>query len=266
MIRSLYTAVSGMITQEAKQDVITSNLANVNTVGFKVDNMAAKEFDQVLLYNYDKIVGGKNVRQDIGTISLGSKIDDVVTNFTQGMIQKTDKPFDFAIEGGGFFVVQRNDGVATNNYYTRDGHFHLNSKGFLVNDSGDNVMGRNVQSGALEPIKLTGDEATADSNGNISINNRPTYKLQLVDFRGNNAANDYKSLKKVGDNLYSGNNAREYNDITVRQYNLEKSNVNVAREIMDMMTVMRTFETTSKVIQTIDETLGKAVNEVGSVR
>ena len=264
MIRSLYTAVSGMITQEAKQDVITNNLANVNTVGFKGDNLAAKQFDEVLLYNYDKKIHGKNVRQNIGNISLGSRIDDVATNFTQGTIEKTDKPFDFAIEGRGFFVVNRNDGVTENSFYTRDGHLHINSKGFLVNDSGDNVMGRNLKSGAVEPIRLEDDKATVDVNGNIMVNNTPTYKLQLVDFRGNNY--NYKNLKKIGDNLYMGNNAKEYNDIAVKQSCLERSNVNVARETMELMTVMRTFETNSKVIQAIDETLGKAVNEVGSVR
>lgn len=264
MIRSLYTAVSGMITQEAKQDVITNNLANVNTVGFKGENLAAKQFDEVLLCNYDKKVNGKNVKQELGNISLGSRIDDVKTNFTQGSIEKTDKPFDFAIDGRGFFVVKRNDGVAENNFYTRDGHFHINSRGLLVTDSGDSVMGRNIQSGAIEPIKLDGDKVTVDSQGNIKVNDKDTYKLQLVDFRGDNS--DYKNLKKVGDNLYSGSNAQEYNDISVKQYNLERSNVNVTREVMEMMTVMRTFETNSQAIKAIDETLGKAVNEVGNVR
>ncbi|WP_027624812.1 flagellar hook-basal body complex protein [Clostridium lundense] len=264
MIRSLYTAVSGMITQEAKQDVITNNLANINTVGFKGENLAAKQFDEVLLYNYDKKVQGKNVRQNLGNISLGSRIDDVKTNFTQGTIEKTDKTFDFAIEGRGFFVVNRNDGISTNNFYTRDGHFHVNSKGLLVNDSGDSVMGKNLQTGAVEPIKLQEDKVAVDVQGNIMVKGTPTYKLQLVDFKGANA--DYKNLKKVGDNLYSGNGAQEDNKISVKQYNLERSNVNVTREVMEMMTVMRTFETNSKVIQAIDETLGKAVNEVGSVR
>ena len=133
MIRGLYTAISGMITQEAKQDVITNNLANANTVGFKQDNLAAKQFDDVLISNCDKISGGKNVKTNIGTLSLGSGIDEVKTDFTQGMIESTDKSTDFAIDGRGFFEVSRNDGVATNTYYSRDGHFHVNTAGYLQN-------------------------------------------------------------------------------------------------------------------------------------
>jgi flagellar basal-body rod protein FlgG len=144
MIRGLYTAVSGMITQEAKQDVVTNNLANVNTVGFKVDNLATKSFNEVLLSNRDKIVNGRNVKVNLGTINFGSKIDEVATSFTQGTLDKTDKETDFAIEGKGFFAVERNNGVNTERYYTRDGHFHVNSQGFLVNDSGDKVIGINA--------------------------------------------------------------------------------------------------------------------------
>lgn len=259
MIRGLYTAVSGMITQEAKQDVITSNLSNSNTVGFKQDNLAIRRFDDVLLENYDKVVGGKNVRNEIGTLSLGSRVDSVNTDFTQGMIQDTGKPTDFAIDGKGFFTVQRNDGINNGQYYTRDGHFHVNMRGILVNDSGDAVIGRNLATNQLEPINVGDGKLTSDVNGNISINDNKMYKLYTVDF------NDYNSIKKIGDNLYQGNNAVENNAI-IKQNSLEKSNVNVINEMTNMITTMRSFETNQKIIQSLDETLGKAVNEVGSVR
>jgi flagellar basal-body rod protein FlgF len=154
MIRGIYTAVSGLVTQEAKQDVISNNLANVNTVGYKKDNLIAKKFDDVLMQNYDKVVNGQNVRNVIGSLSMGSKIDETYINFNQGTIEATDKTTDFAIEGRGFFTVARNNGIETQNYYTRDGHFHINSTGYLVNDMGDMVLGRNVSSGALEPINV----------------------------------------------------------------------------------------------------------------
>ncbi|WML35423.1 flagellar basal-body rod protein FlgG [Clostridium sp. OS1-26] len=259
MIRGLYTAVSGMITQEAKQDVITSNLGNSTTVGFKQDNLAIRRFDDVLLENYDKVVGGKNVRNEIGTLSLGSKVDSVNTDFTQGMIQDTGKPTDFAIDGKGFFTVQRNDGINNGQYYTRDGHFHVNIKGILVNDSGDAVIGRNLATNQLEPINVGDGKLTSDVYGNISIDGNKMYKLYTVDF------NDYNSIKKMGDNLYQGNNAVE-NNAVVKQNSLEKSNVNVINEMTNMITTMRSFETNQKIIQSLDETLGKAVNEVGSVR
>lgn len=260
MIRSLYTTVSGMITQEAKQDVITNNLSNVNTVGFKCDDLSVKGFDEVLAYNYDKVVNGKNVRQDLGNLSLGSRIDQVTTSFTQGTLEKTDKKTDFAVVGRGFFTVQRNDGVSTRNFYTRDGHFHVNNQGFLVNDSGDNVMGRNIRTGRTEAIRVNGDEMILNGDGDLLLNGTPTYKFNISDF------NNYKLLKKVGDNLYSGENPTNMNNSTVKQNFLERSNVNSIKNMIDMMQVMRTFETNQKVMQSIDETLGKAVNEVGSVR
>lgn len=259
MIRGLYTAVSGMITQEAKQDVITNNLSNSTTVGFKQDNLAIRRFDDVLLENYDKVVGGKNVRNELGTLSLGSKVDSVNTDFTQGMVQDTGKPTDFAIDGKGFFTVQRNDGVNNGQYFTRDGHFHVNMRGILVNDTGDAVIGRNLTTNQLEPINVGNGKIASDIYGNISIDGNPMYKLYTVDF------NDYNSIKKAGDNLYQGNNAVENNAI-IKQNSLEKSNVNVINEMANMITTMRSFETNQKIIQSLDETLGKAVNEVGSVR
>jgi len=259
MIRGLYTAVSGLITQEAKQNVITNNMANVNTVGFKGDTLAVKKFDDVLIANYDKIAGGKNVKNVIGSLSMGSKIDEVDTDFSTGMIQDTDKWTDFAVEGRGFFSVQRNDGISSKEMYTRDGHFHVNATGYLVNDNGDNVLGINQSNGNKEPIYVGKDKFVSDNQGNLNIDGNPKYKLSTVDF------NDYKALKKVGDNLYEGTNPVD-NNAVVKQNSLEKSNVNVINEMVNMMTVMRTFETNQKMVQAMDETLGKAVNEVGTVR
>ncbi|MBU3142288.1 flagellar basal-body rod protein FlgG [Clostridium sp. CF012] len=260
MIRGLYTAVTGLITGEAKQGIVTNNLANSSTTGFKSENISIKKFDDVLIQNYDKIVNGKNTRNTIGSLSMGSKIDDLNTYFTQGVIQTTDKPTDFAIEGRGFFTVQRNDGIATKNYYTRSGDFHVDGQGYLVTDSGDKVLCKNKATNAVEPLNVSDGKLQADKNGNISVNGESIYKLNTVDFA------DYKTLKKVGDNLFEATNPIQNQNITVRQNALEKSNVNVTNEMVNMMTIMRNFESNQKVIQAIDETLGKAVNEVGTVR
>lgn len=263
MIRSLYTAVSGLITQEAKQDVITNNMANANTVGFKGDNIAIKKFNDVLIQNYDKITNGRNERNIIGSLSLGSEIDGVNTSFTQGLLEETDKWSDFAVDGRGFFTVSRNENGVNKTYYTRDGHFHVNSDGILVNDSGDKVLAYEVNAngqaiGAPAQINAGGNEIKLLSDGSFSLNGL-NYKLAAADFT------DYNTLKKVGDNLYQGTNPIQNPKISVRQSSLEKSNVNVLDEMVNMMTVMRTFESNQKVVQSIDETLGKAVNEVGKV-
>ncbi|WP_050607031.1 flagellar basal-body rod protein FlgG [Clostridium niameyense] len=254
MIRSLYTTVSGMISLEAKQDTISANLSNANTVGYKGDNLAFKKFDDVLIENYDKKLGNKNVQNIIGSLSMGNKIDEVNTTFTQGMIKDTEKPADFAIEGRGFFTIENNG----RRYYTRDGHFHVNTRGFLVNDSGYNVLGAS-RNGNVEPIYVGNRKMVCDANGNISLDGNPSYRMYTVDF------NNYNNLRKIGGNLFEGGNPQQSN-ATIRQGALEKSNVNITNEMIDMLTTMRSFETNQKIIQSIDETLGKTVNEVGAVR
>ena len=104
MIRGLHTAVSGMITLEAKQSVITNNLANVNNNGYKANNLIVKSFNDVIVQNKDN-GAGKN--KHIGTMNLGSRIDETYINFEQGVLKNTNKDNDFAIEGEGFFVVRR---------------------------------------------------------------------------------------------------------------------------------------------------------------
>lgn len=260
MIRSLYTSVSGLITQEAKQNVITNNLANANTTGFKKDNLSVKKFNDVLIENYDKIVNGKNQRNIIGSLSQGSEIDGVDTSYSQGIIEATDNWTDFAIEGNGFFTVADKN----NTYYTRDGHFHVNSQGYLVNDSGYNVLGVPVDNygnpaGNPTPIQVGNEGINLQSDGTFTLRTG-RYRFNTVDFE------NYDELKKIGDNLYTGENAIESSNVSVNQNSLEKSNVNIIDEMVNMITTMRIFESNQKIIQSIDETLGKAVNEVGTVR
>lgn len=258
MIRAFYTAVNGMLTQAAKQDVISNNLANIDTVGFKGDDLYSKSFNDVYVQNYSKVVNGVPQRTLLGTLNLGQQIDETSTDFTGGEIDSTGKNTDFAIEGRGFFTVYR-DGVGGKNYYTRDGHFHVNIDGYLVNDSGDYAMGKNVNTGADERIKVGNGNIASDNYGNISIDGKAAYKLDLVDF------SDYNSLKKVGDSLYDGQNPIQNTEVVVRNGALEKSNVNPLTAMTDMMSTMRVFESDQKVVKNIDETVGKAVNEVGKV-
>lgn len=260
MIRGLYTAVSGMITQEAKQQVITNNMANANTTGYKSENLAIKKFDDVLIQNYDKVSGGKNVRNIIGSISNGSRIDETLTDFTQGLLQSTDKDTDFALEGRGFFTVRATAADGSEGiYYTRDGAFQVSNQGYLINSSGNYVMGRNVVTGAVEPMEVGNSKITTDLNNNVYLDGELRYNFNIVDFE------NYNALEKVGDNLYRGENPLESKAI-VKQNSLERSNVNIVNEMVNMMTVLRSYESSQKVVQSLDETLQKAVNEVGVVR
>lgn len=261
MIRGLYTAVSGMISQEAKQEVISNNLSNTETTGFKSDNLVLKKFNDVLIENCDKISGGKNVPNVIGSMSFGTKIDGTYTDFTQGVLQSTNSATDFAVEGKGFFTVAKTDGLGNSrDYYTRDGHFHVDMRGYLVTDSGDQVLGVNSKTNKIEPIRVNNSNIDTDSDGNITLDGKVAYKFNMMDF------NDYGALKKVGDNLYDGVNPVKMTTTPVKQKYLEGSNVDSATEIVNMMTVVRSYESDQKVIANMDEMLGKAVNDVGTVR
>lgn len=256
MIRSLYTAISGMITQEAKQDVITNNMANVNTNGYKQDELITKSFKDVMIQNKDKISGGVNVNNELGKLNLGSRIDGTTVKFTQGPIQNTDKTTDFAIQGRGFFTVKHNN----ENYYTRDGHFRVDNSGYLVTDDGDSVLGTDLATGATGPILIGNGTLAMDASKNLTLNGVPKYKLLGADF------NDYnKSLEKAGDNLYKGTNATYNNNLDVSNKSLEKSNVTLTNTMIDLMTTMRSFETNQKIVKMIDESMGKAATEVGRV-
>jgi flagellar basal-body rod protein FlgG len=259
MIRSLYTAISGMTTQQAEENVISNNMANADTNGFKGDNLQIGSFKNVLLANSSDIDNGVNVRHTIGSLSLGSQIDASNTDFTQGDIVSSDSDTDFAIDGRGFFTVSQDNGAASQNYYTRDGHFHVNMQGYLMDENGDYVMGKNVNTGNVEKINIGNGKLTSDEYGNLSVNGKPAYSLDMVDF------NDYNSLKKIGSNLYSGTNPIQNANVTVQQKALESSNINVDNEMVNMMNTMRNFESDQKVVSAVDETLQEAVNDVGKV-
>ncbi len=256
----MYSAASGLITSEAKQNVIMNNMANVNTNGYKSEIISLKSFDEVYISNRDKISGGKNVKNTIGSISNGVELNKRVTNFSQGLLNQTGLSTDFGIQGDGFFTVQRVEGNTTKNYYTRDGHFAVDNGGYLVTASGDRVIGNNGQ-----PISIGNGEMSCNSNGEIFVNGEYKGTLRVVDFpRDDNS--EYVNLTKAGFNLYEGNNPTQATGTFIQHKYLEGSNVKTIEEMSDMMTVMRNFESNTKVLKILDETLGKAVNEIGNVK
>ncbi|MGL5677330.1 MAG: flagellar hook-basal body protein, partial [Cellulosilyticaceae bacterium] len=130
MIRGLYTAATGMNAQAKKMDVISNDLANVNTAGYKKDDVVISSFPEVLMSK----IGGGNATPDgpIGRMALGVRVDEVYTQFSQGSLVKTDGLVDIAIQGDGFFVVETPAGMA----YTRDGKFSITADGMLVTKEG----------------------------------------------------------------------------------------------------------------------------------
>lgn len=254
MIRSLYTSVSGLISLEAKQSIVTNNMANANTTGYKAQNISLKSFDEVLIENKDKISNGMPQKNQIGSLSLGARIDETGELWTQGVFKETDNQTDFAIDGRGFFTIERNTANGTERYYTRDGSFKIDIQGYLVTNQGDRVLGTNGH------IYVGNGKIQCDNQGRLTVDGRDAGAFLTADF------DNYDTLEKMGDNLYSGENPIYNREIFVGQGVLEGSNVNIINEMTEMMTTMRNFETNQKMVKMIDETLGKAANEIGAIR
>jgi len=259
MIRGLYTSGYGMMTLNRKMDVVTNNLANVNTNGFKKDGVVFEEFSKVLtkrLSDYaNRTVNGI---ENIGYMTLYNDIAEVYTDYTQGTLENTNIKTDFAINGddGAFFAVAVPDGEGNyREFYTRDGSFKLDDQGRLVTRSGFVVMGQN---GA---IFLEGDDFIVKSNGEIYQNDQYVDTIRIRKFE------NPETLRKYGMNLVTVTEDTvegQFNG-TVMQGYIERSNVDSISEMVDMITIMRAYEANQKMIQYQDSTLDKAVNDIGRV-
>ncbi|WP_341875788.1 flagellar hook-basal body protein [Defluviitalea saccharophila] len=252
MIRGLYTSAIGMKTQFNKMDVITNNLANVDTNGYKKDIVVSHSFPEELTKRINDMKNGFSNNRNIGTMSLGLYIDEIYTSYVQGALKQTNDPLNVAIQGKAFFAIGTEDGTEK---YTRDGSFSLGPDGTLMTKEGNIVLGQN---GA---IRLEQGDIRIDEAGNIYVNDEFVDQLRILEFE------NPESLRKVGDNLLERTEGTMEKDVESRiaQGFLEGSNVSVVREMVDMITATRIYEANQKAIQTHDETLGKAVNEVGKI-
>jgi len=250
MIRGLYTSGTGMISQMKKLDIITNNLTNINTNGFKEDTLLTRSFQDTLVsrLNDPSILYST---PEVGPLNKGVRIDQVYTSFEQGTLSETNKPADFAIEGEGFFVVNTPDGERL----TRDGAFGVDANGRLITSEGYSVMGENGE------IFVKNNQFTLNAEREIISDGEYTDKILVV-----NA--DDEALRKIGDNLYVNQNPQSQTvntDSKVKQGFLEGSNVDLAKSMVNMMEVYRSYESNQKVAKMIDETLERAVNDLGKI-
>lgn len=249
MLRGLYTATAGMVTESLRTDVIANNLANVNTVGYKKDETISSEFEAVLL----KRINDGQVTPDVGGLGRGSQVDEIATIYEQGANQQTGNQYDVAIHGTGYFVIETPEGER----YTRNGSFSRSSAGELVTQDGSRVLDQNGR-----PIRIPdGGNLTIGAKGEITLDNQPVGVLGFVEFE-----ND-RRLTKQGSNLYIAPQNEPTNPATgtLQQGSLEMSNVNVVSEMVKLINCYRTYEANSKAVTTQDSLLDKAVNQVGSV-
>lgn len=257
MIRGFYTSVSGLITLQNDQEVVTNNIANVNNTGYKKRELTKSSFEDVMISNRQKLLGDKYVRNDIGSLNFGVKVNDVETVFTQGTFKATDSMTDFAIDGRGFFVAQNGN----QEVYTRDGNFKINQQGYLITNDGCEVLGINSATGAREPIYIGDNKFSLDGENNVNIEGIGiTHKLLTTDFE------NYNSLEPLGDNYITLENPIYNATVNIRQNFLEGSNVDPSAELVKLMEIKRQFETNQKFVKMQDETVQKAATELGRVQ
>jgi len=257
MIRSHYIAASGMLLQRRKMEVITNNIVNVETGGYKRDNLISQSFDDVMIqriHDNNGIAPNRvvNRRALVGPLDFGVHVDYIDTDYSQGYLETTELPTDFALIGEAYFVLETPAGLR----YSRSGALTVNAEGYLCNADGYYVQGLNGR------VYTGGLDFTVDEQGNISVDGDYVDTFDLVRFPDANA------LRKQGNNLYAAaaNAAEPAVDFQVRQYALESSNVDIAREMVDMMMVYRVYETNQRMLTMIDETIGKAVNDIARLR
>ena len=257
MVRALYTGYTGMYNEQNRLDIISNNIANAATTGYKQESVTSQAFDQMLAI---KVRDGSDayINRPIGRMSLGVKLGEVYTDYEQGSLRQTSGTYDMAISGGGFFQMripsQSGESVIK---YTRDGNFNMTSEGFIVDRDGNHLQGL---SGDLK-VDPAAAEVTITKEGFVQVDGQITDRISLVDFE------DYDYLEKYGDNMYQvveGATIKEAN-AGIEQGYLEQSNVNVVSEMVDMITITRAYEANQKVIRSVDTMLDKASNQIGRV-
>ena len=249
MIRGIYTSGLGMTRETKRLDIVSNNLANASTTGFKSDGAVCGTFKKAL---NDVMVSGSR-------IDVANYTPDIVktyTKFTQGSLRSTGNSTDLAIsnDDNAFFTVEDKNG---NQLYTRDGAFIIDKDNYLVTSEGYKVLDTNG-----EYININDNEFGISVSGQISSNNGEIIGNLLI-----SSFDNPETLNKIGDNMLeaSPNSVSREFDGEIQQGYLEMSNVNTVSEMVNMIAISRAYEANQKVLQSQDEMLGKAVSDVGRV-
>jgi flagellar basal-body rod protein FlgF len=218
------TAVSAAVKRMSQHDYIANNLANAATPGFKAERLTFVR------------------RPDADSMEENpfSHNPVVLVDQSPGTLYSTANPLDVAIQGEGFFVVETPQGEA----YTRNGSFTVNKDKELVNQSGDAVMGESGK------ITITGSKIQIDNKGSVTVDGAEAGKLKIVSFKKTDA------LQKTGASLFKDSGQAgmtPVEDVDIRSGALEQSNVQVVKEMIDMIDVQRSYEAYLKMMQTISE-------------
>jgi len=259
MLRGFESVTKGMIGVLDLNDAIANNMANVNSTGFKQQNVVFKNIRDVMINDINKQYVDQDAK-NLGTLSLGSTVDAVIIDFRQGGIQTTGNPLDLAINGDGFFSIQTKDGSTA---YTRNGSFILDTRGVLTTLDGCPVLGKNgpiilnINNNQAKDIVISGD-------GTVSVGREIVAQLDIVDFA------DKNSMEALGNSLYRPKDINSNPPIAaqgvVTQGAIEKSNANVVQSMVNSITASRTYDALNEILKNTSKTLEKNINQVGRVR
>ncbi len=250
MLKGMYAAAAGMASQMVLTDINANNLANVSTPGFKTVNVQFEPFGTVMLNRI-----GRSQEQALGTYAQGAQVYQSVTDFRPGDTFQTGNPLDLAIHGDGFFMIRGEDNSGL--MYTRSGNFTRNEEGYVVASDGAHLQG---EGGDIQ-IPKEAARIEINRNGDVLADGKNVGRIKIVQFDNPN------TLERNGYNTFKTTSTPnvDVKNTFIEQGVLERSNANVITELVSSMTGVRMYELLQKSIQMQNETLGKAVNEVGRV-
>ncbi|KON47792.1 flagellar basal-body rod protein FlgG [Mariprofundus ferrooxydans] len=259
MMRSLWTASTGMAAQSLNVDVISNNIANVNTNGFKRGraNFQDLMYQQIKAPGAEASAAGTQLPTGI-QVGLGVRTASVDSIFSEGSFQQTNNPLDLTIQGRGFFQVQLANGETA---YTRAGSFSLDATGQIVTQNGDVLQPGITIPADAQSIQIAQDGTVSVTQANAT--QTVLGQIQIADFL--NPA----GLAKLGGNLFQPSNASGTAVIgnptenglgSMTQGTLEMSNVSMVEEMVNLIAGQRAYEMNSKAIQASDEMLQTANN------
>lgn len=270
LFRGFYTAASGMISQQRRQEMITNNIANINTPGYKADQASLRSFPELLIQqmNAMKLPVQHSVRKrtsmPIGTLNTGVYVQDITPNFRQGTLRETQMSTDLAIvdgiypdeTGSVFFTVQNEAGQIR---YTRNGNFTIDGQGYLTTSEGYYVLdqaGNRIFTDVLE-FEVTPEGIIQFGNTNIQLGLAYIANVNDLVKEGNGLFNPEPGNVQAQDPFAAGAT------FTVQQGFLEGSNVDPAQAMVEMIEAYRIFEMNQRVLKEYDESMRKAVTEIG---
>lgn len=255
MIKGLYTSASAMGAQKIMMEKSANNTANISTPGFKKELLAFAPLEENRIVRRDS-AGGRDAY--LGISQSGVTVAEISRNWQSGVVVQTGVPTQLALAGKGFFELEvRGDNPGSERAYTRNGHFRLSPEGYLETAEGHRLMGE------AGPIRVSGEGFIVSGDGSIPEEGGGGNKIRVVSIA------DVGLLKNIEGGHFTlppGVEAITEPEPRVLQGSLEKSNVNIIEEIVDILSVTRNYQMNQKVMQTIDEITSKTVNEVGSLK